>query len=157
MYGRIQHHQSHRRRASVPAANKGNAGSMVFKARNDNTDTCYLGVAMSPPPTGCRWSRADRSNWNWPMPYQHLSSKPTPPTTTTRARVSISITVNGCVVARQTVQGANPCLVNVATLYELAVYDIVQLKLYRASGGAINSEYDAASVPELAVAMVAET
>ena len=28
---------------SVQAANKGNARSMVFKARNDNTGTCYLG------------------------------------------------------------------------------------------------------------------
>jgi len=136
---------------------KGTPGPWFLRPAMTTLILVIWGVAMSPPPTGCRWSRADRSNWNWPMPYQHLSSKPTPPTTTTRARVSISITVNGCVVARQTVQGANPCLVNVATLYELAVYDIVQLKLYRASGGAINSEYDAASVPELAVAMVAET
>lgn len=29
--------------ASVQAASKGNARSMVFKARNDNTGTCYLG------------------------------------------------------------------------------------------------------------------
>lgn len=28
---------------SVQAASKGNARSMVFKARNDNTGTCYLG------------------------------------------------------------------------------------------------------------------
>ena len=28
---------------SVQVANKGNARSMVFKARNDNTGTCYLG------------------------------------------------------------------------------------------------------------------
>ena len=28
---------------SVQAANKGNARSMVFKARNDNTGICYLG------------------------------------------------------------------------------------------------------------------
>lgn len=28
---------------SVQAANKGNARSLVFKARNDNTGTCYLG------------------------------------------------------------------------------------------------------------------
>lgn len=28
---------------SVQAANKGNARSLVFKARNNNTGTCYLG------------------------------------------------------------------------------------------------------------------
>ena len=28
---------------AVQATNKGNARSMVFKARNDNTGTCYLG------------------------------------------------------------------------------------------------------------------
>ena len=28
---------------SVQVANKGNARSMVFKARSDNTGTCYLG------------------------------------------------------------------------------------------------------------------
>lgn len=28
---------------SVQTANKGNARSLVFKARNDNTGTCYLG------------------------------------------------------------------------------------------------------------------
>ena len=49
---------------SVQAASKGNARSLVFKARIDNTGTCYLGGSDVSASDGMSLVPASQFNWN---------------------------------------------------------------------------------------------